>query len=306
MGTTIRIRSAAELVAALESGELGVHLAALGAIAADPGRALGYGAADGRDVIAALIDYTARDLTTPHRKIVLEALARFDDPRVVESMRKEFAVRGSLEIREIAARRLAAEPADQVLSFFGPWLEQDRSPTHARQAALAMADKLGLDEPARIRIAVTGAGSSIPLLMADTLEPWLRELAGPFSLTAREILEAQGVSAFAVLHAARARLDPETAEWLMTWGVAIAATGTGDLIHEALAGSRRPLRLAALRLVAALDDRTAFVPYLARFLTDPDPAVRLAAIRAGACGPACCRAWPRCLRRSRTWPASGP
>jgi HEAT repeat protein len=285
--TAIRIRSAAELIAALESEELGVHLAALGAIAADPERALRYGPADGRDVIAALIDYAARDLTAPHRKIVVEALARFDDPRVALEMRKQFVMRGSLQIREIAARRLAREPAEQVLAFFGPWLHQNRSPAQVRLAAAALAGKPGLGPAEQVRIAVAspGGASDVPRLIADSQEPWLNELAGPFSLTAREILEAQGQPAFELLFPARRRLDEETAEWLMTWGVAIGAPGADELIHEALSGSARPLQLAALRLIPALKDRAAFLPGLTGFLADPDPAVRLAAIRTGADGP---------------------
>jgi hypothetical protein len=283
--TAIRIRSASELIAALEHEELAVHLAALGAIAADPGRALRYGAADGRDIIAALIDYAARDLTAPHRRIVVEALARFDDPRVPLEMRKQFVMRGSLEIREIAARRLAREPLEEVLSFFAPWLHQDRSLPHARLAALALSGRPELGVTERVRIAVASNGTSdVPPLTADSLDPWLHALSGPFSMTARELLEAQGEPAFVLLFPVRKRLDEETAEWLMTWGTAISAPRVDELIHEALCGNVPSLQLAALRLVPTRDTRAAFLPALTRFLSDPTPAVRLAAIRAGAEG----------------------
>lgn len=113
---------------------------------------------------------------------------------------------------------------------------------------------------------------------------YLAELNGIFSAEARNRLEALGESAFCYLHEHWDALCDADRVWLLRWGTENWPLWAAGLIARALERDGNTVALAALESVPALGE-IAVPPLQAlldRFARHADPALRLAAIQAGA------------------------
>jgi len=280
----LRIRNAAQLLAALADPEPGVRMAVLKMVASHPERALAYGRHEGVDVIDALLVQAEGRERRGSWEVVVATLTVFRDARVVEFLKGLLARAHRAETLFMVASRLGHEPIDSLRDFLLPLLLQNESDARARAAArlLIWASDLGL--AARLRTALlAGRGRVAPPPLTDETAPaWLAELDGLFGALARHALEAQGEPAHLILRAHWDRLSESTRIWLVAWG---DPEGALPLVERALTSGSTKLALAALRRVPALGERaTPCAAAIASLASAPDPAVRLAAIEAGASG----------------------
>lgn len=282
--TQLRIRTAAELLAALADPEPGVRMAVLQVVARQPQRALAYGRHEGRDVVDVLLAQAAGREKRGVWEVVVTTLAVFDDSRVVELFVHLLATGRRAQTLFTAATRLEREPLAPLVDRLRPLLMQDESDARARAAARLLVRASDLDPAARLRAALlAGGGRLLPApLDTDTVGLWLAELDGLFTLPARRALEAQGESALRVLAACWDRLSAENRRWLLHWASTAWPDVAATLCGHALASGPSALALAALDVVPGLGEHAAaLAPRIAHLAADDDPAIRLAAMRAG-------------------------
>jgi hypothetical protein len=285
--TQLRIRTAAELLAALEDPEPGVRMAVLQVVARQPARALAYGRHEGRDVVDVLLAQAAGRERRGVWEVVIATLAVFDDPRIVELFLHLLATGRRAETLFTAANRLEREPIEPLVDRLLPLLMQNESDARARAAARLLLRASGLDRAAQLRTALlAGDGRLLPApLDADTLELWLAELDGLFALRARRALEAQGEPALRLLAPCWDRLRDDDRRWLVEWAARTSLDVAATLCERALASGSTALTLAALAVVPRLGERAAaLAPHVAPLAAADDPKVRLAAVRAGTSG----------------------
>lgn len=282
--TQLRIRNAAELIAALSDPTPAMRLAVLRMVAKHPQQALAYGRHDELDVVDVLLAQAAGRDRRGIWEVVVATLAVFRDPRVVEFFKGLLANARRAETLFAAAKRLGQEPIDPLRDFLRPLLMQNESDARARATARLMVWATELDTAAELRAALLAGRRrvSLPPCTADTASFWLAELNGLFVELARPALEGQGAPAFHVLAAHWDELAEGDRVWLVGWG---GADVVRPLVEKALASGSTKLMLAALARVPALGARGAgLAPTVAALATNDDPRVRLAALRAGASG----------------------
>ena len=309
--TKARIRSAPELLAALRLTDIASRVTVLRGVAAEPDRALALGAHDGRDVVDELLCQASQRRGRTDWLAVVGALAAFRDKRVVAFFQRILATFEEPQILFTAARRLSHEPVESLHAFLTPLL-QSGSIARARAVAGLLADSATLSAAERVRVSLLSdaEGFETAPLDAGTAACWLAELEGAFRTQAQERLEAQAEPAFAYLRGEWDALSDENREWLLVWGTQNWPALTGALLATALELGTDSVALAAMECLPTLGaDAAPFLPSLARFARHPDPALRLAAIRAGATGmdwraalrqetdPALRQACARCLAR---------
>jgi len=289
---TLRIRSAADLLAALADPDPGVRMAVLKMVASQPARALAYGRHDGMDVIDALLAQAAGRERRGSWEVAVATLTVFRDPRVVEFFTGLLARARRADTLFTAADRLAHEPIAALRDGLLPLLMQNESDARARAAARLLLWASDLELAPRLRTALlAGRGRVAPPPLTDaTATAWLAELDGLFGPLARHALETQGEPAHRLLCAHWDRLSETNRIWLLGWGEADAggpSSGTREppVLERALGSGSAKLALAALRRLPALGARAATIaPAIAALARSPDAEVRLAAIRAGASG----------------------
>ena len=113
----LRINTAADLMAALASPNLGVRLAVLQAIARNPEKALAYGKYQDRDVVDELISHVYQKVRFTYLRAVLTALAAFREPRVIALFKKMLAGSQKPDLIFKAADRLAMEPPESLATI---------------------------------------------------------------------------------------------------------------------------------------------------------------------------------------------
>lgn len=276
----LRIRSAAELLAALADPEPAVRLAVLKMVASHPARALAFGRHEGADVIDALLAQAAGRERRGVWEVVVATLAVFRDARVVEFFQKLLATAHRAQTLFTVAERLAHEPIDSIKDSLRPLLMQNESDARARATARLMIWASDLDPAAQLRAALLAGRNRVrpPRLTNETAPHWLAELDGLFGELARQALETQGEPALRLLASHWEQLAERDRIWLLGW------SGTTELCAKALTSGSSALALAALERLPALGEPAAVAPLLASLAANPDPAVRLAAIQAGASG----------------------
>ena len=283
----LRIRNAQELLAALEDPDLGVRMAVLQVVARHPERALAYGRHEGRDVIDALLAQGAGRERRGLWDVVVATLAAFRDPRVVGFFERLLATARRADTMFTAASRLEHEPIDSLREFLRPLLMQNESDARARAAARLLIMASDLDPAAQIRTAILAGAGRVepPLLTTETVACWIAELNGLFGPLARRALESQGEPALRVLAARWDDLGDRDRIWLLQWAAIEAPDSTAPLLEKALLSGSSELALAALRSLPALGDGVdALAPALASLANGADPALRVAAVQAGARG----------------------
>jgi hypothetical protein len=281
----VSIRTAGDLLAALEGDDSALRIAALQAVMRDPAAAWRYGAHEGRDVIDALLDRYRQAVTWEERAVVLQALVPFGDPRVLQlcgSLMQRLARR---ELLELAAARIGAEPPEVAREMLRGMLMQDGWPVHAAVAARVLEHSTHLTADERIRVACAfGQGvADLPAIDAASAEMWLGELSGPFQDGAHLALEALGVRAFRAMRTLWTRMTTPVATWFIDWGLRSHPDETWTCLVDALRSQPDDLALPVLFALARRPIPSSRVPPLVhRFLRHGDPAARRAALSLGA------------------------
>lgn len=280
----IRIRATKDIVEALRSADPGIRFSILRAIIQHPEQAAAYGATEDWDLVEELCDQ-ARNLTgSPLRTLVLGALVAFKDPRVREIFKAEIHASENAEALSMAARYLTGEVEGGEKHSLSGLLLQNNSLKHAQAAADAMLGHGQLNDREKIRIAMLSCeGFPPPEISEETGAAWAAELQGPYASHARRLLEAQAETAFQYLRKKWDHLAEEDKKWLLVWGADKFPVYIIELILQALDSGSEVLVLAALEAIFILKEYgKIFATHTGRYLQSKNPAVRLAAVRAGA------------------------
>ena len=301
------IETAEDLFNVLRSSDYVMRIAVLRQISAEPEAALSFGKFHDYDVVDELVHQGYQQCSVTYLKALMVALAAFvQDLRALEFLKKVFMGSRQPDIVSLASK-LFANLADlgHTLPVMRHLLTQDESEMHARAAAHVLAHyREEKERPAteRVRLLLLippHVTIEPPLRTADLQyrEDWLRELDGPYRIEARLCLEALGEPAVSVLAESWHELSEESQLWMLGWGVGVAPQRLLPRMEQVLfedapvvtvqvqvkaVGALSQLKPAALKRLR---------PKLTRFLSPTaDPALRHAALRAGAPAP------PECLR----------
>lgn len=282
----LRIRTIQDIIDALQSDEPAIRVSILRAIIRHPEKVAAYDAGGGWDILDELCSQARHLEESPLRTLVLGALVAYRDPRVWEIFKNELHTSAHAESLTLAARYLSGAGDDTGREILSSFLLQNNSATHARVAADAMAGYEQLSNKERIRIAMLSTGDVTPPALCVETEPlWLVELAGPFHEQARRLIETQGEASFLFLRKRWDRLGDGDKQWLLEWGAQTHPAYTVELILAGLDSDCHILVLAALEAIFTLGDAgSIFSTQTGKFLKNHDPAVRLAAAKAGARG----------------------
>lgn len=280
----LHIRAIQDVFDALRSPEPRARFSILQAIILNPEKAAAYGPSNGADLVDELCDHARNLPVSPLRTLVLGALVAYKDPRVREIFLMEMHVSGNAETLILASRYLSGEAEDDVKPAIAGLLFQNNSIDRARAAANIMAGHRQLSDRERIRIALHGSEEfPAPELSEDTGAVWSAELQGPYASHARRLLQTQGEAAFLYLRNKWHHLAEDDKKWLLEWGADKFPVYIIELILQALDSGSDLLVLAALEAIITLKDYgKIFAPHTGRYLQSKNPAVRLAAVRAGA------------------------
>ncbi len=281
---SLHIRTAEDLFEALNSSDPGIRIPLLRAIAAAPEKALSYGCHGGRDLVGELSRQAYEIPDSDLKADLLAALSKFRDPRALNVFKRQIAVSGDPEAIRLAGTYLSLEPEENTKDILPGLLMQERSAFRAGVAARAMAGWKTPSAREAIRVAVYVPDAPPPPSIDEaTRRHWLKELEGPQRGRARELLEAQGENAFLHMRGRWADLSTDLKAWLLEWGVRLHPAYAVELLISALEEGPDALRVASLQGISRMKEAKAlFRQPASRFLKSEDPALRLAALRAGA------------------------
>jgi hypothetical protein len=283
----LRIRNAQDLIEGLTTPEVSVRLAVLGATGRNPQAALAYGAYEGRDVIDTLIEQATLAQGTAMWDAFAGVLTAFDDPRVEAFFQGVLAEAEEPKLLTLAEGYLSQKPVASLRELLSTMLLQDKSAPRARTAAglLTSCEIHSSEESIRMALVLELGEWTPPSLDQATAPHWISELHRPFDREARDLLETQGESAFQLLTGHWDALSEENKEWLLRWGSRISSREVDALVCRALEAGQDTLILAALECLAEQGSPSEeYADALHRLVQHPNPAVRLAALRAGAQG----------------------
>ncbi|MEO8904368.1 MAG: hypothetical protein ABI488_18545 [Polyangiaceae bacterium] len=284
------IRSAQDIIAALESPDLGTRLALCQAAAAHPAHILAYGAAAGIDLVASFLNAAKKRSSLVMRKATLAALVNFDDPRVVALFRDVLQTSSESDVLRLAAKRVALDASAGSRQFLRERLLAETLPLRVRciASALSATEELTQAEKLRLRLAGVGSASGVehlPERDAACAASWARELAGPFALSARRLLERSGGPAalLALLPHWTAWAVADRA-WFLGWGLALFGSeqppaAVCSLLTWALAQPAKAVNAAALRWCSRASGAVSGSA-IERFTTSEDAELRFSALLA--------------------------
>jgi hypothetical protein len=282
------IRSARSLFEGLRAPDPFERVAVLRAIQKEPAVALSFGIFEGQDVIDALIRESHRGAGTAEWMQWLGTLDCFEDPRARDFFLHLLCDSDEAIVLFAAARHLARTPVTSHPESIYDLLLTNENPMRARAAAIVLEKSQATSVRVRIRLALLSGGKlAIPPLDPDTLAPWLDELIGAFQVEAMSALQAQGEHAWIRLALVWDQLDVRLQIWLLQWGSREFQAMIPGLLPLALKSGEHALILEAVRAMADAGEK--IVPESIRslavtFLSDPDPAVRQAAVAAAPRG----------------------
>lgn len=280
----IRIRTTKDVVEALRSTDPGIRFSILRAIIQHPEQAAAYGATEEWDLVEELCDQARYLNGSALRTLVLGALVSYKDPRVREIFTKEIHASENAEALSLAARYLAGEVEDGEKHSLSGLLLQNNSHKHAQAVADVMMGHKQLNDREKIRIALLSSEEfNAPELTKETEAAWSAELQGPYASHTRRLLETQGEAAFLYLRKKWSNLEDEDKKWLLKWGAEKFPVYIVELILYGLDSGSELQVLAALEAIIVLKEYgKIFATHTSRYLNSQNPAVRLAAVRAGA------------------------
>ncbi|HOQ27190.1 MAG TPA: HEAT repeat domain-containing protein [Armatimonadota bacterium] len=283
----LRIRNAQDLIEGLTSPEVSVRLAVLGATGRNPQAALAYGAHEGRDVIDTLIEQATLAQGTSLWDAFAGVLSAFDDPRAEAFFREVLAEAEEPKRLILAEAYLSQRDVAPLRDLLSTMLLQSQSAPRARTAArlLTSCGPHSPEESIRMALVLELGEWTPPALDQTTAPHWISELQGPFDREARDLLETQGESAFQLLIGHWDAFSEENKEWLLRWGSRLSSPEVEVLLRRALDSGQDTLMLVALECLAERGGPSEdLAEALHRLVQHPNPAIRLAATRAGAQG----------------------
>lgn len=279
----LRICTMQDIFEALRSSEPKVRFSILQAIILNPEKAAAYGTVDGADLVDELCEHARNLPESPLRTLVLGSLVAYKDDRVLEIFLQEI-FSDNAESLTLAVRYLSGEAEETVKPAISGLLFQNNANNRCRAVADVMHAYKQLTNRERIRVAILSTYESTPPILDSTTEDaWLTELQGPYTEHVRRIVETLGEAAFLHLRQKWDRLGDEDRSWLLEWGADKFPVYIIELILQALDSGSELLVLAALEAIITLKEYgKIFATHTGRYLQSKNPAVRLAAVRAGA------------------------
>ena len=214
MSVKVSISSAADLLSALDSHDMGLRLAVQQRLVQAPQKALDYGAWQGRDVIDLLVAQGGEG-DCSSAQLACRCLMHFEQPRVVDFfLDRLLKARG--QVLEAATMYLLQRTFPRPAAFAA--LLQNDDLTRVRLSARV----LGLpqsDDPSAValRLALVHSQCSLPLWEGVWVEGWLSELQGALAPEARAALQEVATPEQVLIQ--QARLGPENLRWLAGWAV---------------------------------------------------------------------------------------
>lgn len=257
MRTRVELSSARDLIAALESPEIGLRAAVHRALAKDPARALAFGAHEGRDCIDVLIEQ-GRAGESSSALMACATLSAVEDARVTAFF-VERLEHGSGQVLTAATAFLLQHPFERAQAFAA--LLGNRSLLRARCAARALGVPRAEDPPAvALRLAILHPDCTLPPRTGVWAALWEAELAGICAADARAGLglrdtppEEQPVPEQSQSELLAALED---ADWRVRARAsdALVARGEAEPIKELVHDERLEVRAAAVQILMALGE----------------------------------------------------
>jgi hypothetical protein len=280
----LRLETAADLFAAIESNDLLTRLSVLEAIASEPESALALGSHGNRDLIAVLRSELEQVFSPEMRMYLLSALTAMpSDPRVTTALEQIWFLSEDTNERLCVVSRLVQESDPAVREHLERSLmgsNSDRAQTVANVWQISSQDLPALC--LRLALASEHFQGTVPTLEQQT-DLWLTELRGVFADRAREWLETNGSESIEVLSGAWQKLNRETRAWLLELAKRIESEKLSSLTDLALQDQNLLLEaIHAASTPSITDQYSQQLEQLANH--NPDPEIQAAAIRAGAPG----------------------
>ncbi len=280
----LRLETAADLFAAIESNDLLTRLSVLEAIAIDPEAALALGSHQNRDLIAVLRSELEHVFSPEMRMYLLAALCAMpSDPRLTAALEQIWFLSEDTNERLCVLRRLVQEKNSAVRehlerSLLGSDSDRAQAVANAWQGSNQDSSTVNL----RLALAAEYFSGSVPDL-EQHLELWLTELRGAFADRAREWLELQPEPTIEILFAAWNKLNRDTRVWLLELATRSESANLSSLTDLAMRDEQ--LQLEAIRAASTPAITAQYRQQLEQLANhNPNPDVRAAAIRAGAAG----------------------
>ncbi len=280
----LRLETAADLFAAIESNDLLTRLSVLEAIANEPESALALGSDGKRDLIAVLRSELEQVFSPEMRMYLLSALTAMpSDPRVTTALEQIWFLSSDTNERLCVVSRLVQEAEPAVRQH----LERSLmcSDSERVQSVANVWQSLSQDSPAlhlRLALAAEHFKGTVPRLEQNT-ELWLSELRGVFADRAREMLETNSTQSIEVLSGAWQKLNRETRAWLLDLARRVESEKLSRLTDLALQDQN--LQLETIHAASAPSITNQYTQQLEQLANhSPVPEIQAAAIRAGAPG----------------------
>ncbi len=280
----LRLETAADLFAAIESNDLLTRLSVLEAIAIDPEAALALGSHQSRDLIAVLRSELEHVFSPEMRLYLLAALGAMpSDSRVTTALEQIWFLSDDTNERLCALGRLVQDDDPTIREHLERSLLGNDSD---RAQAVANAWRVSSDDSSavnlRLSLAAEHFSGIVPNLEHHT-ELWLTELRGAFADRAREWLEVQPESIIAALSQAWEKLNRETRAWLLELATKTESPNLSSLTDLAMHDAQ--LQLEAIQAASTPAISHQYSQDLERLADQTqNPEVQAAAIRAGAAG----------------------
>ncbi len=259
MTTRLEITSAQDLIAALESPDLGLRMAIQRTLAKSPEKALSYGAYQGRDCLDVLMAQ-GRDGNSSLALMACATLSAVSDPRVTDFFLERLE-HGSAQALTAAAAYLSMNAFERPRAY--PALMGNTFLLRARYAARVLGPPLPEDPPAvALRLAILDPDSTLPPRSGIWEPLWAAELEGICGADARAGLglqEAPGeraVSTSEERSKAELLAALEDSDWRVRARAAdgLIALGEAGLVKPLVSHEQLAVRAAAVQILMALGE----------------------------------------------------
>lgn len=257
MSTRVELASARDLIAALESPDLGLRIAVHRALTRDPARALAYGAHEGRDCVDVLIA-EGREGESASALMACATLSAVEDPRVTAFFLDRLE-HGAGQVLTAATAYLRQQPFERSLAFAA--LLGNASLLRARCAARVLGVPCPEDPPAvALRLAILDPECTLPPRSGIWADLWEAELAGICAADARAGLGLGDAPPAATPAPQQSESELLAALGDADWRVrarasdALVALGAAEPVKELVRSARLEVRAAAVQILMALGE----------------------------------------------------
>ncbi len=280
----LRLETAADLFAAIESNDLLTRLSVLEAIAIDPEAALALGSHSNRDLIAVLRCELEHVFSPEMRMYLLAALTAMpSDYRVTAALEQIWFMSDDTNERLCVVSRLVQEDNPAIREHLERSLlgsDSDRAQAVANAWRISSQDSSAVN--LRLSLAAENFHGNVPNLEHHT-DLWLTELRGAFADHAQEWLEVQPEQSIEILSEIWEKLNRDTRAWLLELATKTESVKLASLTNLAMRDEQLQLEAIQAASTSAISNQyTQQLEQLANH--NPNPDVQAAAIRAGAPG----------------------